>query len=671
MKHTRSGFISIALIICLVGSVSAQKTSPQIRARAISDVPGPAVVVTSDHPLLNYATRRINDLFTVTIFEVGNARTVSGGQPFEQRRLGTDDLMISFQLAPGTNPRIEQSGNELRIFFESVSLPAPGVPAGVFVPPTQTGTPQPLPGLMTVPATVGLALDPNEPIAPIQPLDVTSLSAPTATPTPCNLDEPEKDEPKDELVIVDSNTGKILEGRTRVPEDTRVKVVFVNKNPFKYDYSFKLTPTDLNKTTVISFLGLIPGVPGIPGVMEGTIAKAEAVPGKAALSPGAAAASLRNPSRASTLSQDQCDLFLIDLNTAVENSARMAKALTDSAKIVTAGTKAYEQFLEDTNKTYDNQGARQERINFAKGLCDSGQAALPKLQAVLDFDFDEFSKAFNLDLFAAQVIVLENKLEPLPCDPNRKALYKKVIEALKVDVTTFKLKLEELKKKVADGQKKLEPPAKIIKTALGSSRSFSEAAYAPTLGDATSVAIDITRRNLRDAVPKDEPIAVAPPLHIGEPRVVLSGGIGFSSINERKIVRQQSLVPDANGAMVLGNRFGFENRSQFRPSGVIMINGILSRFNLLGNSSSFALSGGLVFSNRSDGLATEFIAGPSLGFAKDKIFLTLGFHAARVEELSGGFKIGDPVPDGVTDPLPVQKNWLNGLIMSLTFRIQP
>jgi len=123
--------------------------------------------------------------------------------------------------------------------------------------------------------------------------------------------------------------------------------------------------------------------------------------------------------------------------------------------------------------------------------------------------------------------------------------------------------------------------------------------------------------------------------------------------------------------MVLGNRFGFENRSQFRPSGVIMINGILSRFNLLGNSSSFALSGGLVFSNRSDGLATEFIAGPSLGFAKDKIFLTLGFHAARVEELSGGFKIGDPVPDGVTDPLPVQKNWLNGLIMSLTFRIQP
>jgi hypothetical protein len=53
------------------------------------------------------------------------------------------------------------------------------------------------------------------------------------------------------------------------------------------------------------------------------------------------------------------------------------------------------------------------------------------------------------------------------------------------------------------------------------------------------------------------------------------------------------------------------------------------------------------------------------------VFFTFGFHAARVEELSGGFKIGDPVPANLTDPLPVQKNWLNGLIMSLTFRIQP
>lgn len=669
MRHTRSGFISVALIICLVSSVSAQRIAPQRRAPALSEPSPPAVTVIADHPLLNYATRRSGDLFTVTISEAGNASTVSGGQPFEQRRVGTDDLMIAFQLAPGTNPRIEQVGNELRIYFESVNLPATGLPAGAFVPPTPRGTPQQLPGQLTVPVAVGLALDPNEPIAPIQPLDVTALSAPTPAPSTCNVDEPGKDEPKDELVVVDSNTGKILEGRTRVPEDTRVKVVFVNKNPFKYDYSFRLTPTDLNKTTVISFLGLIPGIPGIPGVMEGTIPKAETVPGKAALSSGAAEASNKKPSRASTNAQDQCDLFLIDLNTAVENSVRMAKALTDSAKIITAGTKAYEKFLEDTNKTYDNQGARQERINFANELCASGEATLPKLQAVLDFDFDEFSKAFNLDLFAAQVTILENKLEPLQCD--QKPLYKKVIEALKVDVTTFKLKLEELKKKVADSQKKLEPPTKIIKTALGSSRSFAESAYAPTLGDATSVAIDITRRNVRDAVPKDEPIAVAPPLHIGEPRVVLSGGIGFSSINERKIVRQQSLVPDANGAMVLGNRFGFENRSQFRPSGVIMINGILSRFNLFGNSSSFALSGGLVFSNRNDGLATEFIAGPSLGFAKDKIFLTLGFHAARVEELSGGFKIGDPVPDGLTDPLPVQKNWLNGLIMSLTFRIQP
>jgi hypothetical protein len=103
-----------------------------------------------------------------------------------------------------------------------------------------------------------------------------------------------------------------------------------------------------------------------------------------------------------------------------------------------------------------------------------------------------------------------------------------------------------------------------------------------------------------------------------------------------------------------------------------MLNGVLKRFRIFGpKDTSFALSGGLVFSNRDDGLATEFIAGPSLGFANNRLFFTTGFHAARVEELSGGFKIGDPVPPNLTDPIPVQKNWLNGIIMSLTFRIQP
>jgi len=37
----------------------------------------------------------------------------------------------------------------------------------------------------------------------------------------------------------------------------------------------------------------------------------------------------------------------------------------------------------------------------------------------------------------------------------------------------------------------------------------------------------VTRKNLRDENPKEETIAVSQPIEIGEPRVVLTGGLGL------------------------------------------------------------------------------------------------------------------------------------------------
>jgi hypothetical protein len=702
MKSPRAAFLSLALIVCLVSSATAQKTIRQSQRRESSQVQSerPAITVISNQPLQNYATRRNGDLFSITIYEVGTFKTISNGQPFEQQQpAGSNDLIISFQLQPRTNPQIEQAGDRLMIYFESISLPESGLTTGALTPPRQPvgGQTRPRVGRPTRPPAQEAFVEPQTvpavdvtvPIVGMPELKPENYIKPeTASGTCDDIAEPERDpisiavsdrtgtvetrrypDPKQELVIIDANTGKILEGATRVSENTRIKVVFVNKNPFKYDYSFQLIPKDVGTATVISFLNLIPGTPGIPGVLEGTITAA-AQETKNANTAAGEAASLRGTTPAPGAFQSDCALFEADLKIAVANGEKMKNALDASAKTLKTAAENYTAFLKNTNDIAQNLGGREARTNFAKKLCRAGADALPSLQAVVNFDFDKFAKDLNLELLAAQVTTLKNDPRLPKCADQ--SLYRKVIAALEADVATYKAKLEELKKGIEDSKKKFEGPAKNIKTVLGSSRSFAEVAYAPSLNDATSVSVIVTRKNIRDEVPKDEIIAVSPPLQIGEPRLILSGGLGFSTINERKIVRQQSLVPDGNGGMTLGNRFGFEDRSQFRPSGVVMLNGVLKRFDLFGpKNTSFALSGGLVFSNRNEGLATEFIAGPSLGFANDRLFLTFGFHAARVEELSGGFKIGDPVPADLADPLPVQKNWLNGLIMSLTFRIQP
>jgi len=292
---------------------------------------------------------------------------------------------------------------------------------------------------------------------------------------------------------------------------------------------------------------LIPGIPSIPGVLTGTITPAAsakdksdltAALGQAVVNANAARARLAAaPGPQPAIPEDKCKEFTAKVQMVVANSELIAKTIKGESDLLTTANDQYKKFLTETDKTF-SQGNRTARIAFAKKLCASATAVLPKLKAVATIDFDAFSKSLKLDVFAANVTLLDDGLSSSNCADT--ALLKKVIDGLKLDVANYKTKVDDLRKAIADSQKSLETPTKIIKAALGSSGSFAEAAYAPSLGDATSVSVAITRKNLRDENPKDEVVAVSRPIEIGEPRVVLSGGIGFSTINERKISRQVS-----------------------------------------------------------------------------------------------------------------------------------
>jgi hypothetical protein len=150
----------------------------------------------------------------------------------------------------------------------------------------------------------------------------------------------------------------------------------------------------------------------------------------------------------------------------------------------------------------------------------------------------------------------------------------------------------------------------------------------------------------------------------------ISGGFGFSTINEREFVFVSSTkTVTENGQPVekVINRFGFENNSSFRPIPLLLLNTRFYEFN-----DQFALhlsaGAGVDIKTGETGSDVEFIVGPSVSFNRS-LFITAGVHIGRVPKLAGGFELNQEVPEGIDTP-PLEKSWKPGFIFALTFKIR-
>jgi hypothetical protein len=150
----------------------------------------------------------------------------------------------------------------------------------------------------------------------------------------------------------------------------------------------------------------------------------------------------------------------------------------------------------------------------------------------------------------------------------------------------------------------------------------------------------------------------------------VSGGFGFSTLNEREFVFVQSTTPvTANGQTTqkVINRFGFKNKSSFRPIPVLLLNTRLYEWN---DTVALHLSAGAGVDIKTGeaGSDVEFIVGPSISF-KRSMFVTAGLHVGRVPKLAGGFQLSDEVPAGIDAP-PIEKAWKTGFITTFTFKLR-
>lgn len=704
--------LSICLVLCLHLSLllpaasqtaSRRRTRPRAQVQRTDAGPDiPSVSVVSDRQLNNLLIEHRDDVFVLRIREVGLYRisgTGRGYDAFEQTQSPDgSELALSFRLLPGVMPQYVREGTQVDIYFSSSPISAaalqrrPVAPGGYqaaqpFSPwPPTTGQPattwpaaanQPQqPGFGSRPAASTSAdLPPLPPAASSAPADAVAAAAdtpaaPAGPPTcrdKCNIPDSEKE---GDFAIVNANDPDSFEGQRKFPRGGRV--FFAKKNPYKYSYRIVCTERDIAAGIIDAFVGRI-GIGDLSAFTGAVTPPGSTGGGIQPLRPGATDDTDRSACKGvDAVRLREWKAYALKLQSGIKEQA---DTLTQKTKDFNQAKNAYNKFLDATDT--DNLDC--------EGACQSANALLPLLKKIDLGNMGNAIAALKDSVAALKTLTSEYK----PSDPGSnkaacEAEFKLLVAAAagySTNVTELETKFTDLQKAINENQSKFDDLAKIINNVnaviASGGNPFIEVRNLRADEDGKEVSCTISRKNLRVAgaveVAFDDPVE----FQVGESRISLSAGFGFSTINEIKIIRQSSLVPGEDGAPTLGTRFGFENRSKFRPSGLVLLNAHLYRFRLFRpNDTTFAFSGGLVLSNRSGaagdgGLATEFIAGPSLGFLDNRVFTTFGFHAARVEQLGGDFKIGDPIPANLPDPLPVEKNWRNGLMFSLTYRIRP
>lgn len=455
----------------------------------------------------------------------------------------------------------------------------------------------------------------------------------------------ETDKKTGNYIIIDANSGDILHGSDEYPSGP-LHIFVTNENPFKYDYKVQVNTTSAESTLIKGFLGLIPGVgDAINQAMGQGSGLARGVLPQAPPCTGNALTTLTNLRKKS--------IPLLDRGADLKSELQAKVKEHDAVKVL------YDSLTSQTDLT-------------CHSLCVDAANAYPRLRGLDLGDLPKRAAEFKKEVTDPSFQDLIKVFDPSG-DPNCAAATKDELDKIKAlgsDADKYVTDVDKLQENL----KKFHDLADQIETAFKSESPFVYTATVPAATEAKLVTIGISRKEHKDGA---QYVKVTNPdiqIQVGTRTTFLSAGLGFSTIGDRTVMRQASLVPDPSDITktVLGSRFGYQNNSTFKPSAVIMLNEML-----LGPKSGWGFKGvtgglslGLVISSRNETTEAEFIAGPSLGFNHNKIFLTFGFHAARQQRPAGGFNIGDQVPADLQDPLPVEKDFKAGFIFAMTFNLR-
>jgi hypothetical protein len=449
------------------------------------------------------------------------------------------------------------------------------------------------------------------------------------------------------FVEIDANTGEILSGATTFSEREKVQVVVVRKNPFKYAYRTQVKASPLDTALFGAFLNLVPGASlfNFPGLSSGP----------------AVARSTESPSDFPAAAPPHCNGGRDRLNGLTRSKDQLENEY-DLTKIEAGKTQAaydgFLKFMADTNKENLGDAAACEAICTDAEVVGQNVERLTNPKALQEQIEGLATSTENLGKEVAKF-----RGEFPKCFGTELAEILGRVDAVKKATKENLASLDKLK----EAKPAIENMSKVIKRTLVDDNALSEEHFPYTQGDPTSVKVTLFRKNLREDNAQEKEVGQVD-LTVGRSRFSLSGGFGFSTIEDVTVVNQ-------------GDKFAEENESDLRPSLTLMLNAQLGRFwkknareedpeeQRRATRTSWGISTGLVLTSRNNTTEAEFIVGPNLGLLDDRFIIVLGYHAARVDSLGGGYKIGEDVPDDVTT-IPVDRDWKSGAMLAFTYKIR-
>lgn len=437
------------------------------------------------------------------------------------------------------------------------------------------------------------------------------------------------------FLVIDANTSAPLEGRARFRYGERMMVIIRNKNPFRYAYRTGTSTTPLPGTILSDLIA--------PLIDEANDYRG----------PGAAA-----PSRRIAACAD-----------AGRKGGAVALARIDQA------TKGIDDDLESLSKRISDAIRRHDNflkmVSGEKVYCERALYETRRITTVLDDLANPAAMITELERVGDRVnylghfydLLLDSMASrPRLCFEDVLALQQSELARIRSNLGTV---LALIKTIVSRRQSFLDLAAIVASV---NENSFADIIEPFVPEGATSIVIEVFRRDMM--------VKNASEVKVGEVRIDIdrpspvsfSAGLGLSTVRDARLGVVDGRIPGS--ADSLGPVFGYERNVVGMPNLIALLNVHFYRwtagelFDL-----SLALSAGTVLESELFEGDPSYILGGTFGMLDDRLLTTIGIHWRRQEALSGGFSIGDPVPDRLR-AIPTERNYAAGFIFGVTGRIR-
>jgi len=172
------------------------------------------------------------------------------------------------------------------------------------------------------------------------------------------------------------------------------------------------------------------------------------------------------------------------------------------------------------------------------------------------------------------------------------------------------------------------------------------------------VTVTVSRVDMRTPNAKRE-ITRPMELRVGEPVLSLSIGPCLSWVHD---VTVESHV--GTGVDSAHNVFGTHEQSH-RITSFLMLNARI--LDISPRRVTMAATIGTDFNLQRSKPSPDYFAGFSVGIAKNRFFISMGYIFQQIEEIGGGYKEEDRIPAGMTD-LPINYRWKTDFALAISLR---